>query len=126
MKPSKESPHYESWLNDFQPPAPLIAVSESEYRLDRAQILLELMKEDFWPNSKLYMRGEDLVAILMVAREKLENDGPLSGDDNSDFPKITSATATLVTIAKSCKHCKNTTVSLELRLANDPSRYAPS
>lgn len=72
------------------------------------------------------MRGEDLVVILMVARGKLENNGPLSRDDDSDFPKTTSATEVLVAIAKSCKHCKNTTVTLELRLANNPSRYAPS
>lgn len=125
MQPSKENPT-KSWPEDFQPPAPLIPVSESEYRLDRAQNLLEFMKGDFWPNSKLYMRGEDLVAILMVARRKLENNGPLSRDDDSDFPKITSATEVLVIIAKSCKHCKNTTVTLELRLANNPSRCAPS
>ncbi|CAG7566425.1 unnamed protein product [Fusarium equiseti] len=90
MKPSKESPHHapaESWADDFQPPVPFIPVSDSEYRLDRAQILMEALKKDRWPGKrKLYMRGEDLAAVLMVAREELENDGSLSRDTKSLFP----------------------------------------
>ncbi|KAH7198752.1 uncharacterized protein B0J16DRAFT_410226 [Fusarium flagelliforme] len=107
MKPSKESPHYAlagSWPDNFQPPPPLIPFSESGYRLDRAQILLELLKEEFWQNHKPYMRGEELVTILMVAREDLENDGQLSRDDDSDYPCIPSQTENLKNIAQSCMH----------------------
>lgn len=113
MKPSKESPHYESRPEEFQPPAPLVPVSESEYRLDRAQILLKYMEEDYCQYRRTYMRGEDLVAVLIVAREKLENYGPLSGDDDSDFSRITAPAEALKYISRSCIHCKSTTVTLE-------------
>ena len=79
--------------------------NEKEDRIAYAQGIADEIKTD---RPEFDMRGEDIVAILMVEMKVLEPNGPLSSDDSCSLPKLIGGEMTLDLIVQLGKHCKNT------------------